>query len=138
MNEPFQLVMVLLAGMLLGALFFGGLWWTVQKGLSARQPALWFGASMLLRTAVVLAGFYFVAGPDWQRLLLCLLGFIIARLIVTRLTAKRLALSPNSDGATSHSTRPASGQVAGYLPHAGERDAVSLREFQVNEADHAP
>ncbi len=90
MNEPFQLVMVLLAGMLLGALFFGGLWWTVQKGLSARQPALWFGASMLLRTAVVLAGFYFVAGPDWKRLLMCLLGFIVARLIVIRLTGARL------------------------------------------------
>jgi nitrogenase molybdenum-iron protein NifN len=27
---------------------------------------------------------------------------------------------PNPDRATSHSTKPASGQVAGYLPHAGE------------------
>ena len=27
---------------------------------------------------------------------------------------------PNPDGATSHSTKPASGQVAGYLPLAGE------------------
>ncbi len=38
------------------------------------------------------------------------------------------ALSPNSDETTSHSTKPASGQVAGYLPQAGERDLVSLRE----------
>ena len=90
MNELLLLVAALIAGMLLGALFFGGLWWTVQKGLSARQPALWFGASMLLRSAIVLAGFYFIAGPDWKRLLLCLLGFIIARLVVTRLTAKRM------------------------------------------------
>ena len=42
-----------------------------------------------------------------------------------------IPLSPNSDGTTSHSTKPASGQVAGYLPQAGERDAVSLREFHV-------
>lgn len=90
MNELMQIVVVLLSGMLLGALFFGGLWWTVQNGLSARQPALWFGASLLLRTAIVLAGFYFVAGSDWKRLLLCLLGFIIARSIMTRLTAKRI------------------------------------------------
>lgn len=90
MNELMQIVMVLLSGMLLGALFFGGLWWTVQNGLSARQPALWFGASLLLRTVIVLAGFYFVAGSDWKRLLLCLLGFIIARSIMTRLTAKRI------------------------------------------------
>lgn len=92
MNELWQILMVLLAGMLLGALFFGGLWWTVGKGLTAKQPALWFGASMLLRSAVVLAGFYFIAGPDWQRLMLCLLGFIIARFIVMRVTgAKNIA-----------------------------------------------
>ncbi len=89
MTEVLQMAMVPIAGMLLGALFFGGLWWTVRKGLSAGQPALWFGASLLLRTAIVLAGFYFVGGPDWRRLLLCLLGFIIARSIVTRWTAKR-------------------------------------------------
>jgi len=92
MNELVQIVMVLLAGMLLGALFFGGLWWTVRKGLSARQPALWFGASLLVRTAVVLAGFYFIAGPDWKRLLLCLFGFIVARFMVMRVTgARRMA-----------------------------------------------
>jgi F1F0 ATPase subunit 2 len=90
MNDPLQVMMVVLAGMLLGALFYGGLWWTVQKGLSATQPALWFGASMLLRTAIVLAGFYFFAGHDWKRLLLCLGGFICARLIVIRLTAQRM------------------------------------------------
>jgi F1F0 ATPase subunit 2 len=88
MIELIEIVMVLVAGMLLGALFFGGLWWTVQRGLSAKQPALWFGVSLLLRSTIVLAGFYLVAGSDWQRLLLCLLGFIIARLVVTRLTAK--------------------------------------------------
>ncbi|HUW75561.1 MAG TPA: ATP synthase subunit I [Gallionella sp.] len=86
MNELSQLALVVLAGLLLGALFFGGLWWTVQKGLSARQPALWFGFSMLLRTGTVLAGFYLVSGADWKRLLLCLLGFIVARFIVIRLT----------------------------------------------------
>lgn len=83
MNELLQMALVLLAGMLLGAMFFGGLWWTVLKGVSAQQPALWFGASLLLRTGVVLAGFYYVAGADWKRLLLCLLGFIAARLVVT-------------------------------------------------------
>ncbi|MDP1995907.1 MAG: NusG domain II-containing protein, partial [Gallionella sp.] len=47
-------------------------------------------------------------------------------------------LSPNSGGTTSHSTKPASGQVAGYLPPAGERDADSLREFHVNRAAILP
>lgn len=86
MNELLQLALVLLAGLLLGALYFGGLWWTVQKGVSARQPALWFGASLLLRTGIVLAGFYLVSAADWKRLLLCLFGFIVARFVVIRLT----------------------------------------------------
>ena len=38
------------AGALLGAFFFGGLWWTVQKGVTSEQPALWFLGSLLLRT----------------------------------------------------------------------------------------
>src|SRR5512146_2345584 len=38
---------------------------------------------------------------------------------------------PNPDGATSHSTKPASGQVAGYLPQAGEgaNEAPSATQF---------
>ena len=90
MNELMQIAVQLLSGLLLGALFFGGLWWTVQKGLSAKQPALWFMASMVLRTGIVLTGFYFIAGSDWKRLLLCLLGFTIARLLITGLTKKRM------------------------------------------------
>lgn len=86
MNELWLPILVVLAGILLGALFFGGLWWTVLKGVSAKQPALWFGTSLLLRTGIVLAGFYFVAGADWKRMLLCLLGFVAARFIVIRLT----------------------------------------------------
>jgi F1F0 ATPase subunit 2 len=40
----------------------------------------------VVRTVVVLAGVYLVAGESWQRLLVCLLGFLIARLLVTRLS----------------------------------------------------
>ena len=86
MNETLSLVLALVTGVLLGAMFFGGLWWTVQKGVSSKRPALWFFGSLLLRTSIALAGFYFIARGHWERLLLCLLGFVIARLIVTRLT----------------------------------------------------
>jgi F1F0 ATPase subunit 2 len=86
MNETLSLLLILVTGVLLGAIFFGGLWWTVRKGLSSRQPALWFLGSLLLRTSVALAGFYFIARGHWERLLVCLFGFIIARLIVMRLT----------------------------------------------------
>jgi F1F0 ATPase subunit 2 len=75
-----------LAGGVLGTIFFGGLWWTVRKGVSSKQPVLWFFGSLLLRMSIALAGFYFVSGGHWDRLLACLLGFVIARFIVTRLT----------------------------------------------------
>ena len=86
MNETVTLVLALVTGVLLGAMFFGGLWWTVRKGVSSKQPALWFVASLLLRTSIALVGFYVVARGHWERLLLCLLGFVIARLIVTWFT----------------------------------------------------
>ena len=86
MNNFFLLALALVAGLLLGSVFFGGLWWTVRRGISAKSPAPWFLGSMLLRMSVVLAGFYFVGRGDWQRLVTCLIGFIIARFIVMRLT----------------------------------------------------
>lgn len=86
MNEPLMLVGASAVGLVLGAVFFGGLWWTVRQGVSSARPVLWFAGSMLLRTGIVLAGFYFVGGGQWQRLLGCLLGFVIARFLVMRLT----------------------------------------------------
>jgi F1F0 ATPase subunit 2 len=71
-------------GILLGAVFFGGLWWTVRVGVSARQPALWFLFSLLARSALTLAGFYLFSAGDWRRLLACLAGFTLARFLVTR------------------------------------------------------
>jgi len=85
MTETLTLVLAWVAGGALGAMFFGGLWRTVQKALSSTRPAFWFFGSLLLRMTLALAGFYFVAGGHWQRLLVCLAGFVVARLIVTRL-----------------------------------------------------
>jgi F1F0 ATPase subunit 2 len=95
MTETLLLVLAGAAGVVLGAVFFGGLWWTVRKGVSSPRPALWFVGSMLLRSGIVLAGFYSVGGGRWQRLLVCLLGFVIARFLVMRLTRERME-TPNS------------------------------------------
>ncbi len=87
MNESVTLVLLGGAGVLLGLFFFGGLWWTVRRGLTSKRPALWFLCSLLLRTGIVLAGIYFVSGGRWDGLLACLAGFVIARFIVTRLAS---------------------------------------------------
>jgi len=88
MNDIIVFPVVLMAGALLGATFFGGLWWTVQKGLSSNHPALWFFGSTLLRTTVVVAGFYFIGRGDWRKMVLCLVGFLVARVVVTLLTKR--------------------------------------------------
>lgn len=103
MNETLTLMLSLMAGILLGLIFFGGLWWTVRKGVSSQWPALLFLGSLLLRMSIALVGFYFVSGGHWQRLLLCLLGFVLARLIVTWRTRPR-----------ENKTRPA--QEASHAP----------------------
>ena len=59
MNNVSPLLIAALFGATLGAFFFAGLWWTVQKGLTSNHPALWFLGSTLLRTALVLTGFFF-------------------------------------------------------------------------------
>ncbi len=86
MNEVLTLALAGLAGGLLGAFFFGGLWWTVRKSLASPTPARWIFASLMTRMSITLAGFYALSGGDWKRLLAALLGFSAARLAVTRLT----------------------------------------------------
>ena len=84
MNDIPFLALAFIAGASLGAFFFGGLWWTIQKGVSSESPAIWFLVSLLLRTGVVLVGFYFIAQAHWSRLAACLLGFVVARFVVVR------------------------------------------------------
>lgn len=86
MNEIIVLILVLGAGLLLGVFFFGGLWWTTKKGLASKSPALWFIGSLFVRLGVTLIVFYYVSDNNWQRMLTCLLGFIISRAIIVRYT----------------------------------------------------
>jgi F1F0 ATPase subunit 2 len=74
-------------------IFFGGLWWTIQKAVSSKLPALWFMGSLLLRMSIAVGGFYLVGRDSWQRMLMCLLGFVIARLMVTWTTRQAKEIS---------------------------------------------
>lgn len=89
MNEMPMLFGVWLIGGLLGVVFYGGLWWTVKQCMSSPRAGLWFSGSLFLRMGIALAGFYWVGGGQWQRLSLCLLGFIMARLLVAFLLRPR-------------------------------------------------
>jgi F1F0 ATPase subunit 2 len=74
------------AGLVLGTLFFGGLWWTVRRALTATVPAAWFGISALLRMAVVVYGLYCLTPLGLPSLIACVCGLLVARRAVMRLT----------------------------------------------------
>ena len=86
MLEPLILMLTAAVGGILGAFFFGGLWWTTRRGLASPSPAAWFMGSLLLRMAVTLTGFALVSRGHWERMLACLFGFFLARLLAVRLT----------------------------------------------------
>ena len=81
-----ELLWALVEGVLLGVFFYAGLWWTVRRLSLVKHVGLLFLGSLLLRTAVVMLGFYFLLGDSWQHLLAGLGGFVVARVIVIRLT----------------------------------------------------
>lgn len=85
MNETMNIVIAFVTGVLLGIIFFGGLWWTVQKIVSTKWSAFWMFCSLMLRMSIVLTGFYFIAHDHWERLLVSLFGFIITRYFVMKI-----------------------------------------------------
>lgn len=88
MNETLFLTLTFMAGLVLGALFFGGLWFTVRKAVSANVPALWLIGGFIIRTGITLIGFYYVSIGSWQRMLSCLVGFVVARMLVMKVTKR--------------------------------------------------
>lgn len=104
MNDALYLAVAFVVGTLLGAFYFGGLWWTVRKGVASAHPVLWFSGSILLRTSVTLVGFYFVGRGHWERLLVCLLGFVVARVIVMWLTRLAKDSPTRSSREASHAS----------------------------------
>ena len=86
MNEILFMIFAFIEGLLLGTLFFGGLWLTVMKAVTSKVPAIWFSVSLFIRLGITLTGFYYISIGSWQRLLVCVIGFIVARIIVIRFT----------------------------------------------------
>lgn len=102
------LAIAAVVGVVLGLVFYGGLYWTVSRGLVSKRPALWFLFSLLARVSIVIAGFYLVSSYplpgslvasssvasglvlshstapvlQMERLISCLLAFTITGLII--------------------------------------------------------
>jgi F1F0 ATPase subunit 2 len=103
MPDVQTLALVFMVGVLLGVAFFASLWWTVRRGLASAQPALWFLGGFMLRMTVTVYGFYLAGGSDWRRWLACVAGFMVARLVVDRLTRANPAAIAEGAG---HASQP--------------------------------
>ena len=67
------------AGLGIGAFYFMGLWWTVERLPRVRQPAVWVLVSFFVRAGLSLMGFYVLLQGGWPLLPTALAGFIVIR-----------------------------------------------------------
>ncbi|MGI5951253.1 MAG: ATP synthase subunit I [Brooklawnia sp.] len=84
MNQLFTLALLLLAGAGLGLVYFGGLWLVVRRLAQWRHPGLVMLASLVVRTTVVVLGFWVLLDGQWQRAVAMLIGFVLARIVFAR------------------------------------------------------
>ena len=105
MVNLYWLSLCLVAGSLLGVIFFGGLWLTVQKIPTSTHPIRLVLLSLVTRISLTLAGFYGLTQGHWQNLAACLVGFGVARLWVTYFTQGR-RLPKRATSGEPHALKP--------------------------------
>lgn len=78
--------LIALAGGAACALFyFGGLWLTLRHILDARHPAVLVLLSFWVRTAIVAAAIFVLAGGRLDQLALCVVAMLVTRAVLLRL-----------------------------------------------------
>jgi len=76
-------------GLGLGLFYFGGLWLTIKNMNQARSPIVLTLGSYILRIAAVFFVLIYIARQgDWGNILILLVGFIIARIFLSRTIGK--------------------------------------------------
>jgi len=90
------IVLSLGVGLLLGFLYYGGLWLTVLRLRSADRPGLLLLSSFLVRIALLIPLLLWLADSRFDRLVAALLGFLIMRQYLTRRLG-RVEITNNRD-----------------------------------------
>jgi F1F0 ATPase subunit 2 len=103
-NEAMSWAFAVVIGCGLGGFFYGGLFWTVRHLVSSPRLGLGLLLSFVLRTTVVLLGFYFVSGRDWVRFLCCVFGFTAARYLVLAKTREPVPRKPGACPEIDHAS----------------------------------
>jgi len=94
------LAAALFLGMLLSGGYFIALWLTLRRLPHCRRPVMLLIPSLLARLSLLLIGFYLILKiGHWDHLLAALIGFILARTLLSR----RLGPEVNASIAQSNS-----------------------------------
>ena len=83
-STPLALVLSALAGIALGILYFGGLWLTITKMRALKNPGIFLILSFILRTVIVIGGFYLISDVKLERLTVTMLSFFVTRFVFIR------------------------------------------------------
>ena len=85
MNINIYTLISLFAGLILGLLYFSGLWLTVKNMQKSRSPVALTLVSFFVRTAAIMLVLIFVARQgNYINIIVLLAGFIIGRFILSR------------------------------------------------------
>lgn len=102
MSKYWDLTIALLTGMLLGTIFFSGLWWTIRKITTSKFPGILFLSSLIIRIAIITLGFFLVtklhSENSWMLVVICLLGFLLARFVITKMIRAQTKLNLEKKG----------------------------------------
>lgn len=79
MNFLMVLLLVFVAGFILGCFYFPLLWWTIRRLPHTERPVRLMALSFISRFAVAMSVFFLVMDDQVERLLVALLGFVVAR-----------------------------------------------------------
>ncbi len=74
----------LACGLLTGGLFFGGLWWTVQRLTTSPHPGLLTMGSLLARLALLVLGLWATSQLGLSAMLAAGAGLLVARQLIVR------------------------------------------------------
>jgi F1F0 ATPase subunit 2 len=85
MSEILQGILSILIGLALGGIFFGGLWWTVRQAVTSQKPGTLVVVSFVIRSLVLLIGFFAVASyGGLVQLIIALVACLSVRFIMVR------------------------------------------------------
>lgn len=70
-------------GMLLGLVYFGGLYLSIKRMSESKYPAMLMTLSFIIRMGILIGIFFYLSKDGYKNMLFALLGVILTRFILT-------------------------------------------------------